>query len=91
MSGGLSGGRATPKNLTASVDSGLGSVSFVGAAYKAGNANRGRQVQVAIVGDTVEISAGGEVIRVHAIRHDRSREHGAFANATGRPSRINAA
>ena len=48
-------------------------------------------MQVAIVGDTVEISAGGEVIRVHAIRHDRSREHGAFANATGRPSRINAA
>ena len=36
-------------------------------------------------------SAGGEVLRVHPIRHDRSREHGAFANAGGRPSRINAA
>ena len=29
--------------------------------------------------------------RSHPIRHDRSREHGAFANAGGRPSRINAA
>ena len=41
--------------------------------------------------ETVEVSTGGEVLRVHAIRHDRSREHGAFANAGGRPSRINAA
>jgi hypothetical protein len=39
----------------------------------------------------VEISAGGEVLKTHPIRHDRSREHGAFANAGGRPSRINAA
>ena len=53
--------------------------------------HRGRQVQVAIVEDTVEISAGGEVLRVHAVKHDHSREHGAFANAGGRPSRINAA
>ena len=39
----------------------------------------------------MEISAGGEVLRVHPIKHDRGREHGAFDNATGRPSRINAA
>ncbi len=50
-----------------------------------------RQVQVAIVGDAVEISAGGEILHVHPIKHDRSREHGAFANAGGRPSRSNAA
>jgi hypothetical protein len=30
-------------------------------------------------------------LKVHPIRHDRSRENGAFANAGGRPSRINAA
>ncbi len=42
-------------------------------------------------GDTVEISAGGEILRVHEIKHDRTREHGAFANAGGRPSHINAA
>ena len=50
-----------------------------------------RQVQVAIVGEQIEISAGGEVLRVHPIRHDRSRENDAFANAGGRPSRSNAA
>jgi hypothetical protein len=66
-------------------------VSFAGTNYRAGRAHIRRQVQVAIVGDTVEISAGGEVLKVHSIRHDRSREHGAFANAGGRPSRINAA
>ena len=46
-----------------------------------------RQVQIAIVGDVVEISSGGEVIRAHPIRHDRSRENGAFANPGGRPHR----
>ena len=44
-----------------------------------------------VVDGSMEISASGEVLRVHPIRHDRSREHGAFANAGGRPSRINAA
>lgn len=31
------------------------------------------------------------MLRVHPIRHDRSREHGAFANTGGHPSLINAA
>ena len=52
---------------------------------------RRRQVQVAVVGDTVEISIGKELIRTHPIRHDRTREHGALANPGGRPRRINAA
>ena len=76
--------------VTRKVDS-SGGISFAGAGYKAGRAHRGRQVQVAIVGETVEITAGGEVLRVHPSRHDRSREHGAFANAGGIPSRSNAA
>ena len=76
--------------VTRKVDS-AGCVSFAGVSYRAGRAHRGRQVQVAVVDATVEITAGGEVLRVHPIRHDRSREHGAFANAGGRPSRINAA
>ena len=76
--------------MTRKVDS-SGNVSFAGASYRVGMAHVRRQVQVAIVGETVEISAGGEVLRVHPIRHDRSREHGAFANAGGRPSRSNAA
>ena len=76
--------------MTRRVDS-AGCVSFAGASYRPGSRHRGRQVQVAIVDGTVEITAGGEVLRVHRIKHDRSREHGAFANAGGRPSRINAA
>ena len=76
--------------VTRKVDS-AGCVSFAGVSYRAGSSHRGRQVQVAVVDGTVEITAGGEVLRVHPIRHDRSREHGAFANAGGRPSRINAA
>ena len=76
--------------MTRKVDS-SGGVSFAGANYRVGTAHIRRQVQVAIVGNSVEISAGGEVLKVHRIRHDRSREHGAFANAGGRPSRSNAA
>jgi hypothetical protein len=76
--------------VTRKVDS-AGSVSFAGASYRVGNAHKRRQVQLAIVGDIVEISAGGEVIKTHPIRHDRSREHGAFANPGGRARHINAA
>jgi hypothetical protein len=78
------------QSVTRKVDS-SGNVSFAGTNYRVGRAHIRRQVQVAIVDDTVEIAAGGEVLKVHPIRHDRSREHGAFANAGGRPSRINAA
>jgi hypothetical protein len=66
-------------------------VSFAGAAYRVGNKFRRRQVQVAIVDGTIEISIGEELIRVHPIRHDRTREHGALANPGGRPRRTNAA
>ena len=76
--------------VTRKVDS-AGCISVAGVSDRAGSAHRGRQVQVAVVDAKVEITAGGEVLRVHPIRHDRSREHGAFANAGGRPSRINAA
>jgi hypothetical protein len=42
---------------------------------------------VAIVAGSVQLSQQGQVIRVHPIRHDRSRELGAFANAKDRPRR----
>jgi hypothetical protein len=44
-----------------------------------------QSVQVAIVAGSVQISKDGAVVRVHPIRHDRSRELGAFANPGGRP------
>ena len=78
------------QSVSRKVDS-SGNVSFAGTSYRVGRAHIRRQVQVAIVANSVEISAGGEVLKTHPIRHDRSREHGAFANAGGRPSRINAA
>ena len=64
-----------------------GTVSFAGAGYYAGWAYRGQQVQVALVGDTVQLAVAGRVIKVHPIRHDRAKEHGAFATPRGRPRR----
>jgi transposase InsO family protein len=77
-------------SVTRKVDS-SGNVSFAGESYRVGSAYRRRQVQVAVVGDTVEISIGEQLIRSHQARHDRTREHGALANPGGRPHRINAA
>ncbi len=76
--------------VTRKVD-GSGSVCFAGANYRAGNAYRRKQVQVSVVGDSVQLSFEGKLVRTHPVRHDRSKEHGAFANPTGRPRRINAA
>ena len=80
----------TAASVTRKVD-GSGNVCFAGTSYRAGSKYRRRQVQVAVVGDTVEISIGTELIRAHPIKHDRTREHGALANPGGRPKRVNAA
>jgi hypothetical protein len=81
---------ATTASVTRKVD-GSGNVCFAGTNYRAGAKLRRRQVQVAVVGEILEISIGNELIRTHPIRHDRTREHGALANPGGRPRRINAA
>jgi len=70
--------------VTRLVDS-SGAVSFAGAMYRAGMAWRKQSVQVSIVAGSVQLAKDGRVIRVHPIRHDRSRELGAFANPKGRP------
>ena len=82
--------RVTAASVTRKVDA-SGAVCFAGTSYPVGSKFRRRQVQVAVVGDTVEISVGEELIRSHKVRHDRTREHGALANPGGRPHRINAA
>jgi transposase InsO family protein len=84
--------RARPASVivTRKVD-GSGSVSFAGWSYRVGNAYRARQVEVAIVGDSVQIGVEGRLVKTHPVRHDRTKEHGAFANPGGRPRRINAA
>jgi hypothetical protein len=81
---------ATAASVTRKVD-GSGNVCFAAVSYRVGSKYRRRQVQVAVVGDTVEISVGNQLIRSHKVRHDRTREHGALANPGGRPHRVNAA
>jgi transposase InsO family protein len=68
-----------------------GAVRFAGTTYFVGQAYRRRQVEVALVKDTVQIWDDDRLLRTHPIRHDRRKEHGAFANPSGRPDRINAA
>ena len=72
--------------VTRIVDS-SGSISFAGVPYRCGMRWARQTVDVAIVAGSVQLSKDGQVIRVHPIRHDRSRELGAFANPKGRPRR----
>ena len=76
--------------VTRKVD-GSGSVSFAGVTYRVGNPYRRQQVEVRVVGDTVEISRAGRLLRTHPIKHDPNKAHGAFANPGGKANRINAA
>jgi Mu transposase, C-terminal domain len=69
--------------VTRTVDS-SGYVSFAGTNYRVGNAWRQRSVQVAIVADSVQLACDGQIVRIHPIRHDRAKEHGAFATPNGR-------
>jgi len=68
-----------------------GNISFAAATYRVGNSHRREQVEVRVVGDTVEISQNGKLLRVHPVKHDPVKAHGAFANPGGKPDRINAA
>jgi len=68
-----------------------GNISFAAATYRVGNPHRRQQVEVRVVGDTVEISQNGKLLRVHPVKHDPIKAHGAFANPGGKPDRINAA
>ncbi len=61
-----------------------GSVSFAGFNYRVGNPYIGSQIEVAIVSNTVEFSLQGQVVKRQPIRHDRSREFGAFARPLGK-------
>jgi hypothetical protein len=62
-----------------------GSVSFAGKTYRAGNASIGRVVGVRVVGDTVQITQDGLLLRTHRARHDKLKEFGALNNPGGRP------
>jgi transposase InsO family protein len=62
-----------------------GAVSFAGALYRAGRAWARRSIEVSLVAGSVQLACDGQVIRVHAARHDPAKEHGAFATPHGRP------
>jgi transposase InsO family protein len=68
-----------------------GVVCFAGTSYACGRRWAREPVDVTIVAGSVQLSRDGKVIRIHPIRHDRSRELGAFANPKGRPRRKNSA
>jgi hypothetical protein len=70
--------------VTRMVDS-SGYVSFAATMYRVGRSWRGKEVEVSIVAGSVQIVCDGTVVRTHAIRHDRAKEHGAFATPHGRP------
>jgi hypothetical protein len=76
--------------VTRVVDS-SGNVSFAGHGYHVPRRFIRRQLDVAIVGNNMQFSIGDEVIKISPIRDDRSKEHGAFANPTGRPRKTRSA
>jgi transposase InsO family protein len=64
-----------------------GSISFAGTAYRVGNKFIGETAGVRLVGDTVQITIDGALIRTHRARHDKSKEFGALAQPNGKPRR----
>ncbi|MFN2488798.1 MAG: hypothetical protein ABR529_03475 [Actinomycetota bacterium] len=65
-----------------------GSVTFAGTAYRVGNRFIGHDAGVRLVGDTVQITIDGALIRTHGARHDRSKEFGALAQPRGKPEGV---
>jgi transposase InsO family protein len=64
-----------------------GAVSFAGTSYRVGNRHRGETAGVRLVGDTVQITIDGELVRTHRARHDPAKEFGALAQPNGKPRR----
>jgi transposase InsO family protein len=77
--------RATDRLVVTRIVDSSGYVSFAGTNYRVGNSWRGRSAQVCVVADSIQLSCDGHIVRVHPIRHDRAKEHGAFATPNGRP------
>ena len=65
-----------------------GSISFAGTGYRVGNHYRGQTVGIRLVGDTVQISLDGTLLRTHRARHDKTKEFGALAQPKGKPRKV---
>jgi transposase InsO family protein len=69
------------------VDPKFGALSFAGTSYRVGNRYCGRLAGVRLVGDTVQITIDGQLVRTHKARHDKAKEFGALAQPNGKPRR----
>ena len=65
-----------------------GSVSFAGTGYRVGNRYRGQTVGVRIVGDTIQITQDGSLLRTHRARHDLTKQFGALSRPRGKPQNV---
>jgi hypothetical protein len=77
-------GRPTTGSEVLRIVDTAGSVSFAGTGYRVGNKFKGQEAGVRLVGDTVQITIGGQLVRTHRARHDKSKEYGALAQPTGK-------
>ena len=68
-----------------------GYVSFAGTGYFVSARLSGEQVEVRLVGRTVQIARGGELLKTDRARHDPGKERSAFATPLRRPRRSSAA
>jgi len=73
------------------VDPKFGALSFAGTSYRVGNRYCGMLAGVRLVGDTVQITIDGQLVRTHRARHDTSKEFGALAQPNGKPRRTSGA
>ena len=62
-------------------------MNFAGTTYRVGNRFIGQTAGVRIVGDTVQITIDGALVRTHRAPHDKSKEFGALAQPHGKPRR----
>jgi transposase InsO family protein len=69
------------------VDPKFGALSFAGTSYRVGNRYCGMLAGVRLVGDTVQITIDGKLVRTHKARHDKAKEFGALAQPNGKPRR----
>lgn len=64
-----------------------GSVSFAGTMYRVGNRFIGETAGARLVGNTVQITIDGALVRTHKAHHDKTKEFGALAQPSGKPRR----
>jgi len=76
--------RPTTGNEVLRIVDNSGSVSFAGTGYRVSNKFKGQEAGVRLVGDTVQITINGQLVRTHRARHDKSKEFGALAQPTGK-------